>query len=154
MIDIPAVTCYNPGMQITSRFTVAVHTLLAIHMFSRTQKTTSDFLAASVNANPVVIRRILSSLKAAGIVDVRAGSGGASLARPLSDITLYDVYRAVDSVEGDLFHFHERPNPDCPVGHNIRAVLAPHLDAAQRAMEEQLRQVTLSDLAHELDALL
>ena len=139
-------------MKITSRFTVAVHMLLAIHTFEGSDKTTSEFLAASVNVNPVVIRRILQSLKAAGMVEVRAGSGGAHIAKPLEDITLYDVYRAVDCVEGELFHFHEHPNPDCPVGRNVHALLDGRLAAAQTAMENELRRTTLKDLADELPA--
>lgn len=64
-------------MKITSRFTVAVHTLLVIYKFGNEYKITSEFIAASVNVNPVVIRRALQSLKAAGLVEVKAGSGGA-----------------------------------------------------------------------------
>ena len=138
-------------MKITSRFTVAVHTLLVIYRFWGQTKTTSEFIAASVNVNPVVIRRTLLSLKAAGIVDVKAGSGGASIIKDLNDITLYDVYRAVDSVDGDLFHFHENPNPTCPVGKNIHSVLDGHLSDAQKAMEDSLKSVTLAGLAAQLD---
>ena len=138
-------------MKIASRFTVAVHTLLVIHTFGREQKTTSDFIAASVQVNPVIIRRTLLSLKAAGMIEVKAGSGGATIVRDLKDITLYDVYRAVDSVEGDIFHFHENPNSACPVGKNIHAVLDTHLADAQAAMENELKKVTLFDLTRELD---
>lgn len=138
-------------MKIASRFTVAVHTLLVIHTFGREQKTTSDFIAASVQVNPVIIRRTLLSLKAAGMIEVKAGSGGATIVRDLKDITLYDVYRAVDSVEGDIFHFHENPNPACPVGKNIHAVLDTHLADAQAAMENELKKVTLFDLTRELN---
>lgn len=138
-------------MKIASRFTVAVHSLLVIHTFGREQKTTSDFIAASVQVNPVIIRRTLLSLKAAGMIEVKAGSGGATIVRDLKDITLYDVYRAVDSVEGDIFHFHENPNPACPVGKNIHAVLDTHLADAQAAMENELKKVTLLDLTRELD---
>ena len=53
-------------MKITSRFTVAVHTLLVINAFQDKVKTTSEFIASSVNVNPVVIRRTMQSLKAAG----------------------------------------------------------------------------------------
>ncbi|HIZ03986.1 MAG TPA: Rrf2 family transcriptional regulator [Candidatus Borkfalkia avistercoris] len=137
-------------MKITSRFTVAVHTLLVIHYFEGKEKTTSEFIAASVNVNPVVIRRTLLSLKAAGIVEVKAGSGGASIAKDLKGITLFDVYRAVDSVDGDIFHFHENPNPACAVGKNIHAVLDTHLADAQRALENELKKVTLYDLTQEL----
>lgn len=138
-------------MKIASRFTVAVHTLLVIHTFGKEQKTTSDFISASVQVNPVIIRRTLLSLKAAGMIEVKAGSGGATIVRDLKDITLYDVYRAVDSVEGDIFHFHENPNPACPVGKNIHAVLDTHLADAQAAMENELKKVTLFDLTRELD---
>lgn len=138
-------------MKITSRFTIAVHTLLAIHVFGGQHKTTSEFIASSVNVNPVVIRRILISLKSAGIVDVKAGSGGAEIIRPLNKITLFDVYRAVDCVEGDMFHFHENPNPACPVGNNIHAVLDGKLSSAQVAFEEELKKTTLLSLINDLN---
>ena len=139
-------------MKITSRFTVAVHTLLTIYFFGDKNKVTSEFIALSVRVNPVVIRRTLLSLKAAGMVEVKAGSGGASIAKDLKDITLYDVYAAVDSVSGDIFHFHESPNPACTVGRNIHALLDHHLADAQAALENELKKVTLLDLARELDA--
>lgn len=141
-------------MKITSRFTVAVHTLLVICLFEKSNKVTSDFIASSVHVNPVVIRRTLLSLKAAGMIEVKAGSGGASIVKDLKDITLYDVYRAVDAVEssdGGIFHFHENPNPSCPVGRNIHAVLDGRLAEAQRAMERELQKVTLYDLAQDLN---
>lgn len=138
-------------MQITSRFTVAVHTLIAIEFFKGRHKTTSEFLAGSVRVNPVVIRRILQNLKAAGLIEVKAGSGGAQLTKRPDDITLYDVYKAVDSVGDSIFRFHESPNPSCPVGRNIHAVLDGHLDDAQTALENELRKVTLRDLLGELD---
>lgn len=137
-------------MKITSRFTVAVHTLLVINAFQDKVKTTSEFIASSVNVNPVVIRRTMQSLKAAGMIDVKAGSGGARPARRPEDITLFDVYSAVDSVEGDLFHFHENPNPACPVGRNIHAVLDVKLQEAQAALENQLKKTTLADLAGQI----
>ena len=74
-----------------------------------------------------------------------------SIVKDLQDITLYDVYMAVDSGEGDLFHFHENPNPACPVGRNIHAVLDSHLSDAQAAMENELKKVTLADLTRQLN---
>lgn len=137
-------------MKITSKFTVAVHTLLVIYTFSDKRKTTSEFIAASVRVNPVVIRRTLLSLKAAGIVEVKAGSGGARIVKDLKDVSLYDIYKAVDCVDGGLFHFHENPNPACPVGKNIHAVLDNRLSDAQAAMENELKKVTLADLTRDL----
>lgn len=141
-------------MKISSRFTVAVHTLLAIHILGNEYKTTSEFIASSVNVNPVVIRRTLLSLKAAGLVTVKAGSGGAALSRDIKNISLYDVYAALDCIEGSLFHFHENPNADCPVGKNIHAILDTHLAAAQTAMENELKSVTLADLTEQLSSLI
>ena len=98
-------------MQISSRFTIAIHILTCIETFKNDYKVTSDFLAGSINVNPVVIRRLLSQLKAAGIIEVARGTGGANVARPLKEITMLDVYRAVECVDkGELFHFHENPN--------------------------------------------
>lgn len=138
-------------MKITSRFTVAVHILLAINYFSKTKKTTSEFIASSVNVNPVVVRRVLLSLKAAGIVDVKAGSGGSEIIKDLNDITLFDVYRAVDCAEGEMFHFHENPNPACPVGKNIHAVLDGKLASARAAFEDELKRTTLFSIADDLN---
>lgn len=141
-------------MKITSRFTVAVHILLAIDTLGAGYKMTSEFVASSVNVNPVVIRRTLLNLKAAGLVEVKAGSGGATLAKDAHDITLYDIYTAVDCIEGSLFHFHENPNISCPVGKNIHTVLDQHLSDAQTAMEAELKRVTLADLSDQLGTMI
>ncbi len=55
-------------MQISSRFTLAVHIFVCIDTFQDTYKVTSDFLAGSTNVNPVIIRKILGQLKTAGLV--------------------------------------------------------------------------------------
>ena len=85
-------------MQFSSRLPIAVHVLLCIHTFDGTKKMTSDFLAGSVNVNPVIIRNTLGKLKAAGLVTVDAGIGGAHLAKEPKDITMFDVFRAVKRV--------------------------------------------------------
>ena len=128
-------------MQISSRFTIAVHIFACIDTFKEEFKLTSEFLAASINVNPVIIRKILSQLKAAGLVKVQRGSGGASIAKPLDD------YQAVECVEhGELFHFHENPNQKCPVGRNIHNVLDGKLIQIQDALENELGKITLEDV--------
>lgn len=139
-------------MQISSRFTIAVHILLCIESFSPTQKVTSELLAGSAQVNPVVVRKILGQLKTAGLVDVARGSGGATLAVSAKEITLLDIYRAVECVNHEgLFHFHENPNPDCPVGRNIHRVLDGKLTEVQTAMERELSATTLEDVKNSLD---
>lgn len=135
-------------MQISSRFTLAVHIFACIDIFQDQFKVTSDFLAASTNVNPVIIRKILGQLKSAGLVEVARGTGGASIPRPLKEITFLEIYRAVECVNQEgLFHFHENPNPDCPVGRNIHHILDSKLEQVQRAMERELASVTLADVA-------
>lgn len=135
-------------MQITSRFTIAVHIITAIDYFRDMDRVNSKFLAGSVGVNPVIIRTIISKLREAGILNTRRGSGGAKVAKPLNQITLYDVYKAVDSVDGEdgLFHFHEKPNPDCPVGKNIHKALDGRLSSVQYAMEAEMKRITLADV--------
>ena len=133
-------------MQISGRFAVAVHILTCIDYFQDSQNVTSDFIASSVNTNPVIIRQIISRLKAAGLVDVSRGVSGMRLSRPPESITLYDVYAAVESVKGKLFRFHPNPNPKCPVGKNIHNALGLYLDEIQESFEENLKAVKLSGI--------
>ncbi len=134
-------------MQITSRFTVALHIFTCVEVFRDEYKVTSDFLAGSINTNPVIIRKILTQLKNAGLIEVARGTGGITVTRPLSEITFFDVYQAIEPVEnGDLFHFHENPNPECPVGRNIHALLDQKLQAIQGAMEDEMKRYTIEDL--------
>lgn len=137
-------------MQFSSRLPIAVHILLAIAEFAGKEKTTSSFLAGSVNVNPVIIRNTLGQLKAAGLVTVRAGEGGAFLAQDAKNITLMDVFNAVEKEEA-LFHFHDNPNPKCPIGKNVHALLDNKLCAVQTAMQEKMKAITLQDLLDELD---
>ncbi len=140
-------------MQFSSRLPVAVHILLAIVEFEGKEKTTSTFLAGSVNVNPVIIRNTLGQLKTAGLVTVKAGEGGASLAKDPKDITLMDIFNAVEKKEA-LFHFHENPNPECPVGKNVHAVLDRRLFSIQEAMRKQMKSITLQDLINDMDGML
>ncbi len=138
-------------MSFSTRLPVAVHILLCIAVFSGRCRTTSNFLAASCGVNPVVVRGLLGRLKEAGLVRVDAGLGGAHLARPAAEVTLLDVFSAVEPRE-DLFHLHEKPNPLCPVGRNVHAVLNRRLHQLAETMERQLASVTLQDLVLETEA--
>lgn len=134
-------------MQITSKFTTAVHILTCIDIFGGQMRVTSDFLSGSTGVNAVIVRNVLGQLRTAGIVETHQGSGGAHLAKPLNEITLYDIYKAVDCVDDEgLFHFHENPNAECPVGRNIHKAMDGRLSAVQQAMENELKSTTLADI--------
>ena len=133
----------------SSRYSIAVHILSLIALSP--SSCTSEFIAGSVNTNPVIIRRIIGMLKKAGLVHVRAGAGGTYLQKGLDEITLLDVYRAVEVADnGDIFNFHDETNPKCPVGANIESVFRAKMLQAQSAMEQELAQVTLKQLVSEL----
>lgn len=115
--------------------------------FKNDYKITSDFIASSVGVNPVIIRKITSQLRAAGLVNVARGTGGVSIAKNPEEITLLDVFNAVDSIEdGQLFSFHENPNAECPVGKNIHLILDDKLERVQRAMEKEMEGITVADV--------
>lgn len=139
-------------MQISSRFTLAIHIFACIDTFKDEYKVTSDFLAGSTNVNPVIVRKILGQLKTAGLVEVARGAGGASIAKPLEEITFLDIYNAVECVEnGELFHFHENPNTKCPVGRNIHHVLDDKLLQIQSAMEREMASISLADVKQDME---
>lgn len=135
---------------ISSRVAVAVH-VLAFMAWKRRDPITSERIAASVNTNPVVVRRIVGALRNAGMVNVQPGvGGGATLARGPEEITLLDVYRAVE--DGDeLFSLHpSEPSRNCNVGVHIRDVLRPIFCRAHRAMESVLAEVTIADVGQQM----
>ena len=137
-------------MQISSRFTMAIHMYACIDTFTD-QKMTSDFMAASIGTNPVIVRKLLQQLKAAGLIEVSRGTGGVTVTKPLNEITFLDIYKAVECTpDEELFHFHENPNQACLVGRNIHHVLDDKLAKVQEAMERELAAITLADVKRDI----
>ena len=133
-------------MQISSRFTMAIHMFACIDTF-KDQKMTSDFMAGSIGTNPVIVRKLLQQLKSAGLIEVARGTGGVTITKPLDEITFLDIYKAVECTPNEkLFHFHENPNKLCPVGRNIHHVLDEKLLKIQQAMEKEMSAITLEDV--------
>ncbi len=110
---------------------------------------TSDQVAASVNTNAVVIRRTLGRLRDAGLVDVQRGQGaGWRLARAPKDITLLEVYQAVE--EDALFALHHgTPNQECPVGRGIQPVLRHVYDGVEDSVRGELAKTSIADVLAE-----
>ncbi|WML56129.1 Rrf2 family transcriptional regulator [Neobacillus sp. PS2-9] len=135
-------------MSISSRFAVGIH-ILSLIEFNKDGVSSSEFLAGSVNTNPAVIRKIMGMLKNAELINVRPGIAGAELAKELSEITLLDVYKAVNVVQDkELFSVHDNPNPACPVGRNIQDTIVPLFSAAQLALEKSLAHVSIADVVN------
>ena len=135
-------------MQVGIKFSTAIHALLCAKFFEN-EKVTSEFIASSINTNPVIIRRLLGTLKAAGLVNVAAGVGGVSLAKEPKDINLLQIFNAVNNKE-KLFKIHSDSLKACPLGGKIEGLLTTHFLKAQEALEDSLRSITLQDLLDEL----
>ena len=135
-------------MAANSRMTIAVHALAWMALAQRRgqEVLTSDQVAASVNTNPVIIRRSLGDLGRAGLVHVRHGAGaGWSLARAPEEITLLEVYDAVG--QEPLFGMHRtEPNLECPVGRGIRPALGQVYDGVEQAVRHELAEVSVADV--------
>lgn len=136
-------------MAISTKLSVAVHILALLEMSSAASET-SEHIAASVNTNPVVIRRIMSQLKKAGLIASKPGTKTNRVIKPTTEITLDEVYHAVEG-DRDVFNIHKNPHPDCIVGGNIQHVLEEEFAKVQKQMEASLATITLAQVVTELE---
>ena len=141
-------------MRISVKCSSAVHILLMITVLSDSKKITSEFLASSVGCNPVDIRKLLSSLKKAGLIDIPRGTGGATLKRAPKDITLLDIYSAVDSTSlNELIGVHTHTEPRCLFGRNINRLLTGPYTQIGDAVRGTMSSITLENLLMQLQEL-
>ena len=131
-------------MKFSTRLSDAAHVLALVAM-SADEPLTSDAIATSIRTNPAFVRQLMSVMRKAGLVTSVRGHPRPSLARPASDISLFDIYRAV---EGDkpLLHQDTHTNPECGVGVNIQYVLRECYDTVQEQAEEAMRAISLQDI--------
>jgi Rrf2 family protein len=132
-----------------SQFSMAIH-VLALMAKSCDDRIKSEYIAQSVNTNPVVIRRLLRTLFDADLVISQTGScGGSCLTRKPSEISLMEVYRAVEC--GEVFALHrQKPDQDCPIGKGIETVLCNLQKEVDSAIEEKLSKTTLQDVIEKI----
>jgi Rrf2 family protein len=137
---------------LSSRSAVAIHALTMLARWGDHSLTSAE-IADSLASNPVLVRRILGSLRDAGLVWSTEGRGGGwSLARAPREITLYDAFIAVEA--GPILSRHAHPPSDvCEVGRNMQALLEAEFGDAERAMEERLGRTTIADLLRQVLAI-
>jgi len=137
-------------MHISTKCSIAIHCLVFIHEYGETAKVTSELLAKSTGANPVVIRNILSALKKDGVLAVKQGTGGANLACPPEEVSLYRVCRAIEpDFLRKLMGVHSKPSQICPVGRNIHRVLDSTYQKVQDDLAASMEKVTLANVVSE-----
>jgi Rrf2 family protein len=131
-------------MAANSRFAVAVHAL-AVLAWHGDRRHSSREIAGSVATNPVVIRRMLSQLARAGLVESSHGAkGGFRLALPPERITLHAVYRAVE--EGGFFALPEKSNDKCPIACRMKSVLDGVFSRVEAKVLPELKRATLASI--------
>lgn len=143
---------WSTGMRVDSRMSRTLHAL--IHMERADGPLTSDALAEMLGTNPVVVRRMFGGLRDNGYVQSEKGHGGGwVLAKPLEEITLLDIYRAVG--EPPLFSdLVSDDHPECLVEQAVNAHLSETLREAESALLAKFESVTIAMLLSDFNATL
>jgi len=129
-----------------SRFPVSLH-ILTLLEDARGGVVSSEYLAGSININPVLVRKEIINLRKHGFVGSKEGkNGGSFLAKSAEDINLGEVYQAVRNAS-ILGQSKNEPNPKCPVGRQINQHLNQLYSEAENALMENLSKQTLADFA-------
>ncbi len=136
-------------MAVNTQFSIAVHILAGLGCQCGKDVTSSE-LARSVNTSPSFVRRILSKLSKAGLINTATGKAGACwLARKPEAISLLDIYRAVDAPKAFSIHTYAEQKP-CAVSCHIKSALEKVLGKTQQAMEESLAKISLAEVITDL----
>jgi Rrf2 family protein len=134
---------------VNTQFSIAVHIMAALG-YTREANVTSTRLARSVNTSPSFVRRILAKLSKAGLVLTATGKNGACwLARKPTDISLLDIYQAVEAPKAFSIHGYATQRP-CVVSCNIKSSLGRVLAKTQTAMEASLKKISLAEIVSDL----
>lgn len=131
-------------MKYSHRLSDAVHILTYLEVYQG-QPASSQDIAASVDANPSIIRRMIAKLAKAGILKPRSGNEAPKLTRSAAQISLLEIYRAVEENQ-HLLHVDEQTNQQCPVGGNIQPVLTQAFARVQKAAEAELACISLQSI--------
>ena len=141
-------------MQISMKCSIAVHCLIFIHEAKGITKVTSKLLSESTGCNPVVIRNTVSSLKKAGLITVARGTGGAELCKEPSEITLYEIYSALEP-DGlsSLIGIHACKERKCPIAQNISTVLQKPYNQIEESIKKTMEGISLQSMIDDLHRL-
>lgn len=135
-------------MRYSHKLSDAVHILAYVVIYADGYLS-SDAIAASIESNPSLIRRLMATLAKAGLLTTHPGTVAPELARPASSITLLDVYRAIEDNQ-QLLHVDPKTNPQCIVGGQIQATLNQAYRNVQQAAEAEMANITLQNLIDDI----
>ena len=134
------------------QFSLAVHTMLVLAYF-KDSRITSQMIAERVHCHPVIIRNCFAKLRAAGLLVTRPGKGKNELSRPASEITLWDVFHAVESEPAcTLFKPYPLSREECPPAYDAQLLLQHHCQDAVAAVRASLSAVSIQNMIDEMKA--
>lgn len=131
-------------MKYSTKLSDTLHVLVFLSL-GADQRLTSARIAQSVKTNPAYIRQLMATLKNAGLISNTQGQANASLMKSPVEITMLDVYRAVEGNK-PLLHLDVDTNPECGVGINIQLAIADFYQEIQKVAEQKMSQITLQDM--------
>ena len=133
----------------STKFAVSIH-ILSLIALKKEESITSDYIAGSVNTNPALVRRLMSGLKKAELIQTQTKIGVTGLLKAPEEISLLEIFKAVESRQ-DLFAIHSDTNTSCPVGSKIGCVLEDINGKVQFEFEKELGNLHLSDILEGLE---
>lgn len=129
------------------RFSTAIHILVLLDFFND-RWLTSEFISGSINVNAVVIRKELSSLKKAELIESKQGKeGGCKLAKKAEDIFLSDIYLAIQN--NHLISKLNQPNPNCIIGNQMNKNLGNLFQDVEVELLNKLSKMSLKDFSNQ-----
>ena len=131
-------------MKYSRKLSDTIHTLAFVCLGEK-EHLTSARIAESVKTNPAYIRQLMAALKNAGLISNTQGQANACLTKPADEITMLDVYRAVEG-EKPLLHLDIDINPECGVGIHVQLAIGDFYEEIQEAAEQKMREITLQDI--------
>lgn len=135
-------------MKFSSKLSDGVH-ILAYVDICQDGDLSSNAIASSIESNPSLVRRMMSRLKKSGLLSSQPGKVAPKLGRRASDISLLDVYQAIEDNQ-KLLHIDEKTNPKCIVGGNIQKTLTNVYDQIQADAEKSMSKVTLQSIIDDI----
>lgn len=131
-------------MKFSYKLSDAVHVLSYLYIY-RDGDLSSRAIAKSVESNPSVVRQLMSDLREAGIIETRKGAAAPRLAKQPSEISLREIYLAIN-MDHNLLHIDPKTNPKCIVGGNIQDTLNDFYGRVQKSAFDEMSKITLADI--------
>jgi DNA-binding IscR family transcriptional regulator len=133
---------------ISGKFAITIHILTLLTKYPN-DYLSSEYIAGSMNLNPVLVRKEIANLKAHHIVESKEGkNGGTKLSVDASKITLKEIFEMTFESIG-LGYAKNQPNPDCPVGKKINQNLSALYADMNQKVSLQLEGISLEDFSNQ-----